>query len=265
MTDQSGLTLDISTEQLEPAERALMTEKQEMDEVAKVNDQSVQTEQSAVLQIISQAATNPNVDIEKMERLLEMQERILERDARQEFAAAFSRMQVALPEIEEKGKGHNNITYAKWEDVNKAIKPVLSEHGFGLSFSVKDDEKFVCVEAELSHRSGHSKSTSYKFPADSSGSKNQIQAVGSSISYGKRYTATALLNLSSRLEPDNNGEGEFISGIQKDKIIQLLQDTNSDVAKFCQHLKIASIDAMPLTQLGKAEKLLEAKKGQIND
>jgi hypothetical protein len=57
------------------------------------------------------------------------------------------------------------------------------------------------------HRGGHSEEATKFYPADTSGSKNAIQAIGSSISYGKRYTASALLNLTSRKEDDDGAKG----------------------------------------------------------
>lgn len=168
------------------------------------------SESAAIIQVIERAAMNPNVDIDKMERLLQMQERIMERNARAAYASAFSLMQPELPEIPEHGKGHGNITYALWEDINDLIKPVISKFGFGISFQTGRDGPNITVTAVLTHREGHSEQTTMILPVDTSGSKNAVQAVGSSTSYGKRYTASALLNLTSRGE-DDDGKASGIS------------------------------------------------------
>lgn len=160
------------------------------------------SESAAIIQVIERAASNPNVDIDKMERLLEMQERILARNAKAAYASAFALMQPHLPEIPEKGKS-NNGSYALWEDINDLVKPVLAEYGFGISFQTGRDGPNVTVTAILTHRDGHSEQTTMLLPLDTSGSKNAVQAVGSSTSYGKRYTAAALLNLTSRGEDDD--------------------------------------------------------------
>jgi hypothetical protein len=161
------------------------------------------SESAAIIQVIERAAMNPNVDIDKMERLLQMQERIMERNAKAAYAAAFSEMQPELPEIPENGKGHNNASYALWEDINDLIKPVIARHGFGISFQTGRDGPNITVTAILTHREGHGEQTTMILPVDASGSKNAVQAVGSSTSYGKRYTASALLNLTSRHEDDD--------------------------------------------------------------
>lgn len=173
-------------------------------EVVKENAPApVVSESAAIIQVIERAAMNPNVDIDKMERLLQMQERIMERNARAAFAADFALMQPDLPEVPEHGKGHGGITYALWEDVNDLIKPVLAKHGFGISFKTGRNGPAIVVTAILTHRDGHSEQTTMELPVDSSGSKNAVQAIGSSTSYGKRYAASALLNLTSRKEDDD--------------------------------------------------------------
>lgn len=160
------------------------------------------SESAAIIQVIERAAMNPSVDIDKMERLLEMQERIMAKNAKAAYASAFSQMQPHLPEIPEKGRS-NNGSYALWEDINDLVKPVLAEYGFGISFQTGRDGPNVTVTAILTHRDGHSEQTTMLLPVDTSGNKNAVQAVGSSTSYGKRYTASALLNLTSRGEDDD--------------------------------------------------------------
>jgi hypothetical protein len=171
-------------------------------DVMNVGAEPARNESAAIIQVIERAAMNPNVDIDKMERLLQMQERIMARDAKAAYSAAFAEMQPELPEIPEHGKGHGS-TYALWEDINDLIKPVISKHGFGISFRTGRDGPMVTVTAVLTHRDGHSEETMMALPIDSSGSKNAVQAVGSSTSYGKRYTASALLNLTTRGEDDD--------------------------------------------------------------
>ena len=167
---------------------------------------AVMGESAALLAVIERAASNPEMDISKLERIIALREQMLARQAVADFNAALSEMQDELPAIAERGaaKVNNQVryTFALWEDINTAIKPVLKAHGFALSFRT-DFTDGVSVTGVLSHRSGHSEQTTIKLPADASGSKNAVQAVASSVSYGKRYTAGALLNLTSHGEDDD--------------------------------------------------------------
>lgn len=160
-------------------------------------------ESATILQVIQRAAADPQCDIEKMERLMQMHERFQARQAEQQYAEALALMQQELPSIAERGDAAKRYTYALWEDINEKLKPVLAKHGFALTFRIPRNEKGVEVEGVLSHRAGHSERTSILLPADVSGNKNAVQAVASSVSYGKRYTAGALLNFTTHGEDDD--------------------------------------------------------------
>lgn len=163
--------------------------------------------------VISRAAADPNTDVDKLERLMALYERLTAGHAKAAFTAALAAMQPLLPAIDEKGGIKNNSgvvqsTYAKWEDINDVIKPILADHGFALSFrtGLAGDGK-ITVTGVLSHRDGHQEETTMTLPHDSSGNKNAVQAVGSSTSYGKRYTTIALLNITSRAAADRDDDG----------------------------------------------------------
>ena len=161
---------------------------------------------TSVLAVIERAARDPNVNIDHMERLMLMHERMLARTAKEAFDDAMSAMQPELPVIKERGKalvnGQVRYTYALWEDVNDQIKPILSKHGFAITFRT-DCSNGIKVSAVLSHKGGHREETEIILPADTTGSKNAVQAVASTVSYGKRYTAGALLNLTTHGEDDD--------------------------------------------------------------
>lgn len=179
-----------------------------------------QSESAAILSVIERMATNPEIDPDRIERFIALKERMDKETARKAFAAALAEMQAEMPEIEERGQidyGKKNAsaeeksgpTYALWEDINAAIKPVMAKHGFALSFRTgQTSDGKVTVTGILSHREGHQEETTMVLMHDSSGGKNAVQAIGSSTSYGKRYAASALLNLTTRdgLERDDDGE-----------------------------------------------------------
>lgn len=228
------------------------------------------SEASAIFQVIERAAMNPQVDIDKMERLIQMQERIMERNARAAYAAALADMQPNLPVIAERGgikngQGKVQSTYALWEDINDAIKPVLAKHGFALSFRTGQEDGKIIVTGILSHRDGHSEETTMHLPIDTSGSKNAVQAVGSSTSYGKRYTAQALLNLTSRGEDDDGHTGGDESKITLDQVGDLqamIEDVKADRAKFLAYMKVESLAAIPVSKYKAAVDALNAKRGR---
>jgi hypothetical protein len=220
------------------------------------------SESAAIIQVIERAAMNPAVDIDKMERLLQMQQTIVARNAQAEFAAALADMQAELPVIKERGKNSNTGSkYALWEDVNEQIRPILGKHGFSISFRTKTEGDFVAVTGVITHRSGHSEETTFTLPVDKGPGRNLVQAHGSSISYGKRYTAAALLNLTSRGEDDDGNGAGAPPAVTEEQVLQLrelIQAVEADEAKFCKFLKVDSLGALPLKRYEEAVKELKA-------
>lgn len=164
---------------------------------------------SSIIQVIERAATNPEVDIDKMERLLDMQERILSRQAEADFNRSMAAMQSEIPSITERGtievKGTERSKYATLEDIVDVVRPILQKHGFAISFRVDEAEHSIKVTGVVMHEGGHREETTMRLPYDQSGSKNAVQAMGSSVSYGKRYVLCAMLNITTRGE-DDDGE-----------------------------------------------------------
>lgn len=187
-------------------------------------------ESGALINMIERAATNPDVDIDKLERMFQLYKEQQSRQAEMAYNAALARLQSKLPEIKENGEIKHNgkliSRYKKWEDISRAIKPCLSEEGFALSFRVNTGDQ-VHVRAVLAHESGHSEDTTIALPADTSGSKNPVQAVASSVSYGKRYTAESLLNITSPGQ-DDDAQSAYAPAVasspKRDALVKKLSD-----------------------------------------
>jgi hypothetical protein len=166
-----------------------------------------------------------------------MHERMQARDAQAEFNAAMAAMQSDIPSIAERGaivvNGQKRSDYATFEDINDVIKPIMQIHGFAITFKVENVAAGLSVTGILMHRAGHRESTTMLLPLDTSGSKNAVQAVGSSTSYGKRYVMSALLNLTTRGEDDDGHAAvpsATVTTIQA-RQLQTLLDKCSDKAK----------------------------------
>jgi len=233
---------------------------------------------TSLLQVITRAASDPSVDIEKMERLMAMHERLVERDAKSAFAAALADMQPELPVIgrrglievrkktssgERDGEVQQSTPYALWEDINEAIRPVLHKYGFAMSFRIKKEADRVEVTSVLSHRGGHSDECTLSLPMDSTGSKNNVQAIGSSISYGKRYGALALLNITTRGEDDDAraaGSPMAINDQQREELSKLLDESGADESRFLSYFGVEFLAELPAAKFAQAKQLLLQKK-----
>ena len=177
-------------------------------------EMTISQETSAVLAMVERVAQTPDVDVGKLEKMLDMQERILNRNAMVSFNSAMAEMQSDIPTIEKSGaivvNGQERSRYARFEDIMRVVKPVMQRHGFAVSFRTQTGEGFVKITGVLMHKDGHREETDMQLPIDSSGSKNTVQAIGSSTAYGKRYVLCALLNIATGDE-DDDGQGADIS------------------------------------------------------
>ena len=171
--------------------------------VTGVKDVALVPAETGLVSVIERLAANPDVDVTKLEKIIELQERILRHQSEQAFNVAFSALQSDIPTIIEKAST-DKATYAPLEDIIEPVRPVLSRHGFSLSFRTEwPDAKSVKVIGILTHREGHSRQSEFLSAADTSGSKNPIQALASAVSYGKRYTTKDLLCIVTRGEDDD--------------------------------------------------------------
>lgn len=184
--------------------------------------------------VIERLAINPAVDVVKLEKIIELQERMIGHSARAEYYAAFATMQGELPEVTERGQiavnGQVRSNYAKNEDIQATIRPILQKHGFALSFRNTFKDGYVTITGILSHRSGHAEQDEFVAKADDSGSKNAIQALGSTRSYGQRYTTISLLNIVTRGQDDDGRDAERSALPEAPKGYAAWLDSMQDVA-----------------------------------
>jgi hypothetical protein len=152
--------------------------------------------------LLERWARDPAVNVEKLKELYELWAREQRRQAEVAFQTAFAEMQGELPTIDENGRavmnGQTRYTYADQTDIVELVKPILQAHGFALRFRHKYQADQIKIIGILSHRAGHAEQDEFQCPADKTGSKNDIQAIASTRTYGQRYTTRALLNIVSR-------------------------------------------------------------------
>jgi len=234
----------------------------------------------SLLQVIAAAARDPNVDIDKMERLLQMQERVQARDAEEAFNIAFSAMQPELPHITVKNKiVHNGKViseYADWPSISKAITPVLSQHGFSLNFGGSNTATEKTTVAKLRHIGGHVEVNEITLPNDTSGAKNKVQAIGSSSTYGQRYTACPLVGVVVHGEDDDGqsaGNTPLPQGlseaVQSEIVVKAEAVTKAtgenQVSAICAAYSVGSIEDLTAAQGEQVLSRLQSKlKGKPN-
>jgi hypothetical protein len=234
----------------------------------------------SMLNFIATALRDPNIDVAKLEALLRMQREVMAEDAKAQFNQAFIRLQSKLPRIKKTGVLEYPVDknkpdgpkrqiskFAKWEDIDSVIRPLLDEEGFALSFNTSPrvgEGGGLLVTAILRHRAGHSQETAIPVPLDTSGGKNNLQGYGSTLSYGKRYAATAALNIIAEGEDDDGklGGTKFVTTEQAAEIDLLITETGADRGKFLHFYGIADVRNLLEAEFTAAKNALLSKKKQ---
>lgn len=234
-----------------------------------------ETQAATMMQVVANAASNPDCDIEKMQALLAMQDKLIEREARAEFSAAMSEACGKIPQVERTGTvslgGKGGYKFTRWEDMDKVIRPVLSEHNLRLSFNTRSVEgsPSKVIIGTISHSNGQYQSAEIELPLDAGQGRNPLQGFGSTISYGKRYCAEMLLNI-VRCDEDMDGkyqpqkQADYITAQQKEELISLLQQTRSDTSAFLAWARCRNLDEMERKNFAKARQALINKLPQGN-
>ncbi len=185
-------TIEHETQQAAPTETKAVARAQDAPKKKKPSSENM-----AMIQAIERVALNPAADVEKLKQMLDLQERIMDRNAKMAFDTALALMQPELPEVEKLADGHNS-KYAKFDKILAAIKPSLSKHGFSITHRVKIENGLILITAVLGHRDGHREETTLALPPDDSGKKSAVQAIASSTEYGRRYTMNTLLGIATK-------------------------------------------------------------------
>lgn len=221
-----------------------------------------------IMQIIERAATNPDVDIDKMERLLQMQERILDRNAEADFAASMTIVQSLLPAVaKDAANNQTNSSYSRHETIAKAIKPIYTQEGFSITFSEGDStkENHIRVIGILRHRSGHVEQHHLDIPFDNAGIKGTVNktnthAAGSTYSYGRRYLTCMMFDVATGDDDDGQAAGtRYISGKAVTELKTRLEAVQADMAGFLGYMGVPTLEDISESDYPKALNAVRAK------
>lgn len=224
-----------------------------------------------MIEVIARAAADPNTDLDKMERLMAMHERMTARAAEVSFNAAMQRVQAATRKVKrDRFNEQTKSNYATLESVNAQVVPAYTAEGFSLSFGTDDCplEGHFRVTCSVSHCDGHTRPYRVDIPSDGVGmkgtaNKTSTHAFGSSMSYARRYLTLLIFNISLTDEDDDgNGAGDRTAQITADQVATLealIQEAKADKAKFLDYLKCPSLAEIPADMYSTAVAVLNKK------
>ena len=222
------------------------------------------------LDMVERLAARPDIPVEKIKQIMDMQEHILDRQAKQEYNAAMVRAQARFKPVPMNGwNDHTKSKYALYADIVKTLGPDYTDEGFAVSAYEGETEKseHIRVCMDIMHEGGWTETKWADIPIDDKGpggtkNKTATHAKGSSLSYGKSYLARGVWNIAtSESDDDGNAAGgtaalEFITADQKDELVTLSNEAKMDDADITRLLAVLEVDDLDTLPQGK---FIEAK------
>ena len=202
-----------------------------------------------------QAAVERGDDLAKIEKLIELAERLDKQAAEKAYVAAITQFKQNPPTIvkrkrvyfEGKSGGITDYMHAELADVCAAAIKGLAEVGISHRWDTKQEGGAIVVTCVLTHALGHSQSTTLQGPPDNSGNKNSIQAVASTVTYLERYTLLAATGLATQgMDDDARGAAaeavQYITAEQVADLEALVSEVGADRNKFLVYCRVERLE-----------------------
>ena len=221
-------------------------------------------------------AIERGVDVEVLERLVGLQERVTERNARGAYFEALADFQERCPEIRKSKKANiatrngadYEYTYAPLEEITRTIRPILRECGLSYSWDVAQGDGALIVTCVLRHIEGHAERASFPVPVDSGARMSAAQKNGAALTYGRRQSLIAVLGLTTA-DPDTDAPAvgksvETITEAQAADLRTLMDEvlTTEDQERFLGWMGVRTVEEVPASEYKRAVRGVEAKRAK---
>lgn len=196
---------------------------------------------TSLLEQIVAAASNPEVDADKMKAMADLALQLQEHEQRQQFNRDLAAAMMEMPRISKRNEivipgrdgraGRVQGRFASWENIDAVIRPILARFNLALRFDLGGDTNGTYCAPILVHTNGWvEKGEALRVPPDTSGSKNAAQAIGSSSQYAKRYAACAALNIVTEGDDRDGTNYPLADDAMNDRQIRLVAEARQSHA-----------------------------------
>ncbi len=214
-----------------------------------------------------QAAIEKGIDPDGLEKLVNLQERILDRNAEMQFNEAMHKFQSKCKAVMVNSTAKTNKfswKYASLDHIATTIQPWLDECGLSYKFERETKDNKTDVICVAKHIGGHKEKASFPLLEDVNAVVNDMQKHASANNYAKRQALTMVLGITvTEFDDDANTAGkDLIDENQKANIETLMEEVKANTKAFLKACKIESIEKMPVRKYQRAIKMLEAKRKQ---
>lgn len=163
-----------------------------------------------------QIAIEKDLSIEKIQQLMDLQDRWERNEARKAYDKAMSRFMADPPDVYKnkhvsyKNSKDQTVQYdhATLDNLAKQVGEKMAPNGLSFRWQIEQLEGgLIRVSCIIAHELGHRESVPLQAGLDQSGGKNNIQALGSTVKYLQRYTLEAAAGVATKSKEDDDGAG----------------------------------------------------------
>lgn len=215
-------------------------------------------------------AVRQNADMDKLDKLMALQERWEANEARKAYVAAMTAFRQNPPTVlkdQHVKYGTTEYMHARLGKVVAEVGRALANYDFSHKWQTKQEDGLVTVTCTITHSMGHGESTSLSAQPDTSGGKNSIQAIGSAVSYLERYTFLAITGVVPENMPDTDGREDHIQRLNDDQVanIYAMLDEIGQEAKpgFMRYMQAETVEQIQAGQYQHAIAALKKKRASL--
>jgi hypothetical protein len=213
---------------------------------------------TSISEAILRISCNPNFDVDKFDRLIQLQREQEADQRRQAYNTAMSKCQAEIePVARDADNPHTRSKYATLDAVAAAIRPIYAKHGFAISFGTDDPRlpDHYGITALITHNEGFERTVRADFPKDLVGSqgksnKTEIQGFGSTMSYARRYLLYLIFNIPLKNEDQdgnrngNRSQREPEQTLTVDQLAELQTEINARGVNLKKFLEYGGVERL---------------------
>lgn len=215
-------------------------------------------------------AVEKGLDPDQLGKLMDLAERMERNKAAEAFAYAIKDFQGKMPSVLKSNPVKNKsgelmYNFANFDDIMDLAQPILNDCGITVTFSTAQAGQQMTTTCRV--RVGiHSEESSITLSLPAIPNANDSQKAGGALSYGKRYSFQAALNIRIKGEDDDaRSQVECLTPNEIQQINDLLEECKGlgkavDFARFKEWLGVESLGEVPRSDFSKAMNELTRKR-----
>ena len=201
-------------------------------------------------------------------QLCALKERMEDKQAERDFATALVDLQgetirvQATKAVDQKSDGTCRYRFAPYEEIMAVVQPILTRHGFSITFDTEVGDNRLTSICTLTHKSGHSRANKFAVRYGKPPGSSEAQGDMATKSYAKRGALCDALNISIDHDTDGDdarGLGAPITAQQAADLRDRVEACGANEKKFLEYAGAETFETIPESKLDALHEVLRQR------